>query len=250
MSDSPDDIRILAAFDDYRREALPRIDPPGFAPVLATARIRRRTRMIAVAALVVVAIGVPVAVGRWVGPTGSRQPASASSTPPSATASPSTPSSTSPSPGAGRVAACTAGDVAAHVGRSGSLANQPFAMVVVTNQSDRACTLRGYPQLSHVRAHRAGGPDGPLSVTVRDGSNYEYADPGPSSVRLDPGGQVSFALGTATAGGGPLYTVTSLRIAIGGGEVTVPVSLAIAAVPGHGFMISTTAYAPGTNAGS
>lgn len=153
---------------------------------------------------------------------------------------------------------CTAAELVADQTSSGAGMSQPFAIITVTNRGSSACTLTGYPTItaaSGAAIQPTGTSPGPLTdepIAVTNGALYAVADPGPSTLTIEPGGHAWFALGTATAYDGPVITLGLVSVSLDGsttpgtGALTIPVSLPVAAPTGKPFGIKVTAYAPGT----
>jgi hypothetical protein len=117
----------------------------------------------------------------------------------------------------------------------------------VTNNGPK-CSIEGYPRVVAVTGHSLQGPSQPLSISVRDGPDYERRDPGPRPINLLPGTSASFAVGTNTASG-TTYIVTSMTIALPGsrGSETVPVRRgAASAFAGKPVQIEVTALVKGS----
>jgi hypothetical protein len=264
MSDRDDeftrdaDESIAAAFDAYRHDVVPMLRSAGLAPVRLRVRHRQQRRLMAVALLVVAAIAVPLAlVDRdrpaphppAIATSPSPRPSPAGPTPlPTPSPSPAGTPSGSP-PATVRAPACAASQLVSHPGPSGSVANQPFEIIDVVNRSGTACSVTGYPKLIDVRGARPPHPAGSVAVSIRNGANFEVDDPGPGTVVLAAGGVASFAIGTGTAYESPIDTLTSARLVIGTGSISVTLTIQANGPPGRPFPMTVTAYAAGGNAG-
>jgi len=142
---------------------------------------------------------------------------------------------------------CETSDLRLRQRLTGSLMNQPFSIVVVTNVRAGACALHGYPTISAAWAgtRRVG-------IRVRNGFVFEADDPGSHRFVVPPQGTAWFAVGTAMADEGrPLITFTRLAIAVTPGtsvssSAEVAVALGSTALKGMPYGITVTAFAPGT----
>jgi len=132
-----------------------------------------------------------------------------------------------------RLLRCRSAQIGARVARSGSEASQPFVTIALRNRSATACALRGYPGVSAF-GHRPGAPVTKLAIHVRRGPIYERRDPGPHQVPLMQGATSSFNIGTATAYGPPLITLTRLLIRPPGETATIPVHVQMYATRSRG----------------
>ncbi len=97
-----------------------------------------------------------------------------------------------------------------------SVASQPFVTIALRNKSRTDCALRGYPTVAafgHLRVH---APRLQLAIAVHRGNIIERADPGSHLVVLSPGGVSSFNIGTATAYGTSVITITEWDITVPG----------------------------------
>ncbi len=121
---------------------------------------------------------------------------------------------------------------------------------MLTNTSNRGCVLRGYPDLIDIRGGTPGQRAGAIAVNVNHGGFYEYVDPGPVTIRVDPGTSISFAMGTGTGYEGPLVNLASARLQLPGGTLAIPVDLDVSGPAGHPVSVSVTAFASGTNGGN
>lgn len=128
------------------------------------------------AALLASVIALPMLLGACVNGDGTAAPSTAAPSPPvPSTAVPSTAahSTAAPSTGAAR---CHTSELSASVGRLNPGAGQKNFPVVITNDSDRVCTLRGYPGAAFVDA--AGKQLGP---------DPKRSEGTPTTVELAPG---------------------------------------------------------------
>jgi hypothetical protein len=248
---------IHAAFADFRSRQSSALRPAGMAVVRDIVRRRRRVRIAAAAVLTTVAIVIPAtAYGYLSGgshapqpggsATRSASPSAAAAASPSASPIPSesSPAITAPP----RIAACRAADLSGTVTDGGSLANQPFVIIALTNTSGSFCHLGGYPKITGAIGYPWSKPSAkrPLSLRVTNGSNYERTDPGPRRIELAPQAAASFAMGTGTAYGPEVYTITSLRVIVPGDGAGVPVVVNIdAGTPGGSIPALVTAFVAG-----
>jgi hypothetical protein len=141
---------------------------------------------------------------------------------------------------------CLARSLSARETGGGSVMNQPWSIVTLTNTSDRACTLDGYPQVDAAWTARGRYP-----VYVLDTGIYEVIDPGPAPFSLAPGGHAWFAAGTGMGYEGPLITFTEIAFATDrrtsvANSVRVHIELGDTGRRGTPYEISVTAFAPGT----
>ena len=160
-------------------------------------------------------------------------------------------SATSPSGAASStVAACTGAQLSGKVFRTSSQSSQPFAEIVLTNRGPGRCQLSGYPELT-AWGSAGRGPTTQLETVLTQGSTYEIADPGQTTVVIAAAQTAWFAVGTGTAYGGPIVTIDRLVIDVGssaGGKanrVNVALGMDADGPPGKAIPITITAFAPG-----
>lgn len=118
------------------------------------------------------------------GPTATGQPVTTPPEPP-----PATPTTVPTAPTAGGTenappdagTKCTATDLKGTVAPQDSGAGNRYAEIVVTNKTDRTCTLYGYGGLEFIDGN---GKPTPTDLT-------RQPDPGPTLVRLPPGGSAA-----------------------------------------------------------
>ena len=175
------------------------------------------------------------------GDVSSPPPTTATSTP---VASPSTSRTTSVIP-AGEPR-CSPEDLSAKETGGGSVMNQPWSIITVTNTSGRACTLHGYPTITAAWTRQGRYP-----VDVLDAGIYEVMDPTPTLFSVAPRGHAWFAAGTGMGYEGPLLTFTEVAVATDahtsvGRSLHVPVALGATGRKGQPYGITVTAFAPGT----
>jgi hypothetical protein len=141
---------------------------------------------------------------------------------------------------------CRAADVRMSVAKTASEMSQPFSDIALTSNRTTPCALSGYPRIG-VRGFLGEDHRGePLALGISVGHGlYERADPGPSRVLLQPGHEVFFSIGTATAyqGGLHLITLTRLIAVLPGTHVplTVPINLLASRLPGRKIPVGITA---------
>lgn len=150
-------------------------------------------------------------------------------------------------------ASCATGvrTVRVHVAaRTGGMSNGVIVFAV-TNTSRSGCSIVGYPQVGFRGGMFTKRPSGRLSVhrvhiisiKARDGDVWDCPNTQHHRVLLDPGRSAYFALGTATAYGGPELDVTAIRLRLPGASraSNFAVSLFADAPPGHPVPVSVTA---------
>jgi hypothetical protein len=148
------------------------------------------------------------------------------------------------------VGACTGAQLSGHVSREGSMASQPFAVIVLTNVGSGSCQLSGYPKLT-AWGRTGPGPSSLLSTTLTRGSTYEIPDPGPRNLVIARAESAWFAIGSGTAGGGPIvktdHVVMDVVPTAGGkvGHVNIPLAIFAGGPPGKAIPIMVTSFAPG-----
>lgn len=141
---------------------------------------------------------------------------------------------------------CSIEDLSAKETGGGSVMNQPWSIITVTNRSGRACTLDGYPAITAAWTGQSRYP-----VAVLDSGIYEVPDPSPTLFSLAPHGHAWFAAGTGMGYEGPLLTFTEVAVATDvhtsvGKSLRVPVALGATGRKGKPYGIIVTAFAPGT----
>ena len=153
----------------------------------------------------------------------------------------------SPSAGAADVSAatCSATDLSARQTGSGAGMSQPYSLITVTNTSEVACTVKGYPSITGAWTRTGRKP-----IRITRGNLGNMRDPGPRRIVLAPGGHAWFAVGTATAYDPPLVTFTRLSFAPAPGAIVADsvmarLRLQATAPSGKPFPIGVTAFAPG-----
>lgn len=134
--------------------------------------------------------------------------------------------------------------------RTGGMSNGVIVFAV-TNISRSRCSIFGYPQVGFRGGTFTKRPSGLLSVhrvhnisiKVRDGDVWDCPDTQHRRVLLDPGSSAYFALGTATAYGGPEIDVTAIRLTVPGAAraSNLAVSMFANAPAGHPVPVSVTA---------
>jgi hypothetical protein len=129
-----------------------------------------------------------------------------------------------------------------------SSGGQRELVVALRNTANAGCALAGYPGVTAQAHPFAGGTTTTLPIAVQHGGVQGHVDPGPKPLAVGPYGSVSFALGVReSAGTGPRYVITELRVSLPGDPVPVraPISLTIGttAVP---VPVSVTALVAGT----
>lgn len=138
--------------------------------------------------------------------------------------------------------ACMAGDLTARQTASGAGMSQPAALVTVTNTGGAACTLRGYPTVTGAWS-RAGA----LSIEATRGTLMNAPVAKPRTIRLAPGEQAWFGVGTATAFDPPVRNIVRITFtpSAGAGTKSVRVVLQATAPTGEPIPVTVTPYAPG-----
>ena len=161
-----------------------------------------------------------------------------------ASASSSPPPKASPDDASGGT--CSASQFASRVTSGGSEMNQPWLIIEVTNDGPK-CSIEGYPRIVAATGHSLQGTSQRLSISVRDGPDYEHPDSGPHLLSLPRGASASFAAGTNTSSG-TVYIVTSMTVALPGipGARTVPVRTGASASVGKPVHIEVTALVKGS----
>jgi hypothetical protein len=145
-------------------------------------------------------------------------------------------------PASAATTTCSAADLTARQTASGAGMSQPVALVTVTNTASTTCTLRGYPTITGAWSRA-----GELSIDVSRGPLMNAPPAKPTTIRLAPGEQAWFGIGTATAFDPPIRTI--VRIAFtpsrGGATKSVRVALQATAPTGAPIPVTVTPYAPG-----
>jgi hypothetical protein len=138
--------------------------------------------------------------------------------------------------------ACTADDLTARQTGSAAGMSQPAALITLTNTGDTACTLRGYPTVTG-----AWSRTGRLSIDASRGTLMNAPPAKPRTIRLDPGDQAWFGVGTATAYDPPIRAIVRLAInpGQGAGTLSVRVILQATAISGQPIPVIVAPYAPG-----
>ena len=132
-----------------------------------------------------------------------------------------------------RVSICHAGGLQLKVAASGAVMSQPFVDISLRNTAGTACRLRGYPTV-RVTAQSAHGSGSVVPTVVRSGSIYQRRDQGPTRVVLAPRAVAAFSLGTNTAQGKQLLTITRLAVTPPGSTLAIPLSVRLPATrPAH-----------------
>jgi methionine-rich copper-binding protein CopC len=127
---------------------------------------------------------------------------------------------------------CRDGQLSATAAPSpGSLMNQFGQVVIFTNTSSAACSLRGYPGLQLVDS---GGT--PMTVPVQRGGGYVFADPDWTTVVLTArGGQASFTFGGEAAdmqnGGKSCPQAAGIRVIPPGDREQLSAAITVPACP-------------------
>lgn len=111
-------------------------------------------------------------------------------------------------PASAAVPSCGAADLSAKVTDSVAGMSQPTVLITVTNISGVTCKLNGYPAITGAWSKK-----GQASIAVSNGPVQGTLDKGPRLIRLAPGGNSWFALGTATAYDPPVVNLTRIAIA-------------------------------------
>lgn len=128
--------------------------------------------------------------------------------------------------------ACQDGQLAASAQPSaGSMMNQFGQVVVFTNTSSSACSLRGYPGLQLVD-----GAGRAMTVPLSRGGGYVFADPDWTTVVLAAsGGQASFTFGGEASdmahGGTPCPQAAGIRVIPPGDRQQLAVAIGVPACP-------------------
>jgi hypothetical protein len=138
--------------------------------------------------------------------------------------------------------ACTADDLSARQTGSAAGMSQPAALITVTNTGEATCTLKGYPTVTG-----AWSRTGRLSIDAERGMLMNAPPATPRTIRLDPGDQAWFGVGTATAYDPPIRTIVRLAFspAPGAGTLSVRVVLQATALTGQPIPVTVAPYAPG-----
>jgi len=141
---------------------------------------------------------------------------------------------------------CSAEDLSAKETGGGSVMNQPWSIITLTNNSGRACTLHGYPTITATWTRLGRYP-----VHVLDSGIYEVADPTPTLFSVAPRGHAWFAAGTGMGYDGPLLTFTEIAVATDrhtrvAKSFRVPIDLSATGRKGQPYGIIVTAFAPGS----
>jgi Protein of unknown function (DUF4232) len=163
------------------------------SPVTPTRRIGLLVGAAGLAGLVAACAGNPTSAP----PSGNQSttaPASGNSTAPSSPSPTASSSPTSSSPAQTTVANCLSSDLQAKLGQSQGAAGTFYQVVVLTNTSNAACTLYGYPGVSFVTGvggHVVGAP-------ARRNTAL-----GDELVTLQPGAQASSLVGVEDVGAIP-----------------------------------------------
>jgi hypothetical protein len=134
----------------------------------------------------------------------------------------------SPATAGAEVSTCHAGILRLKVAASGAVMSQPFVDISLRNTAGTTCRLHGYPTI-HVTAQSAHGARSVVPTVVRSGSIYERRDFGPTRVVLAPHAVASFSLGTNTAQGKRLLTITRLAVTPPGSTQAIPISVRLPA---------------------
>jgi hypothetical protein len=137
---------------------------------------------------------------------------------------------------------CSATDLSAKVTGSGAGMSQPAVYITVTNTSDGACTVKGYPTITG-----AWTKIGQQDVTVTNGAVMNAPAAKPKTIRLSPGGRAWFALGAGTAYESPIVTFSRVTFStVPGSSVGVGnLRLQANAPTGQPYPLGVTAFAPG-----
>lgn len=143
-------------------------------------------------------------------------------------------------------APCSVRSLSARETGGGSVMNQPWSIVTLTNTGSRACTLDGYPVVDAAWTARGRYP-----VSVLDAGIFEVVDPGPTRFSVPPGAHAWFAAGTGMSYLGPLLAFTEIAFATTRGtsvaqSVRVRVDLDATGRAGAPYGVIVTAFAPGT----
>ena len=105
------------------------------------------------------------------------------------------------------VAACRSTDLQASEAQGDAGVGNRSTVYVLTNASQSACRLYGYPGMAFL-----GASGDVLRDTVERGSAYLFTDPGPAAVVLEPAETASFSLGWSVANGAVCATSDRVEI--------------------------------------
>ncbi|MFF3374651.1 DUF4232 domain-containing protein [Streptomyces sp. NPDC002680] len=194
-----------------------------------------RTSRAALLALPVLFLGACDNGGGTAAPTTTLPSASATST-----AAPSTPVPSTPAPSTDDTR-CHTADLRASVGRLDPGAGQKNFPVVLTNDSDRTCTLRGYPGAAFVdAAGKQLGPDPKRSEAT------------PTTVELAPGGSAWAGLSFANPEISEAETATPAALLVTPPDeresLKVPWDKGEVPVGGNESSVFLTVFGPGSGA--
>jgi len=125
--------------------------------------------------------------------------------------------------------ACRVGDLTISAGEQGQAMQQPFLAVIVTNNRESSCALRGYPKVAMIGNTVAStgtltGPTHRFRERVSHGI-YERQDPGPHRVSLQPHHSALFYVGTDIGAGAHLVVIHQILVGLGRGPASLALTL-------------------------
>jgi hypothetical protein len=142
------------------------------------------------------------------------------------------------------VTSCSATNLNLALANVDAAAGSTISFFTLTNKSDAACALGGYPAVGLGDDHGVSVP-----LIVIQGGNFPGLDALPTTVDLRPGASASFMLQTSAALNPPCFYPKQVVLSISGGTVDAPVNVSDQTIYVCGSLVHVSALMASTTDG-